>query len=426
MNQADGNRCSHELVDHFFRHEYARTVSVLCRQFGLKYLETIEDSVQKALLSAMQHWPHRGTPESPSAWISGVARNYMIDSLRHKKTERIREKLISDTEFASNEAIHTKHELPDSLLQMMFVCCHPALDRQSQIALSLKTLCGFSINEIASGLLMKPETVKKRLQRARSKLKSLKIKLQQPPLDELAGRLDSLHHVLYMMFNEAYSTSSGDAPIRDDVCEEATRICFLLSHHPIATPASYALLALMLLHSARLEARYDKHGLALMLDEQDRSKWDQRLIQHGMIWLKKASVPCSRYHLEAYLAVQHVSVNNINETQWTTVIALYDQLIAMQNSPVYRLNRAIAVAYNGQHCKAIEALQTLKSETFDGYYLLYCAIGKVYELSHRLQQAEENYSYALNHTHVKHQIATIRRQIEKKCRHLNEDLSSEH
>lgn len=415
MDQTDSNSStSHELVDHYFRHEYAKCVSVLCRQFGLQFFTTIEDAVQSALLSAMQHWPRHGVPESPSAWINRVACNRAIDVLRHKKTAiGIQALLKEDADWQYIDEDITGKELPDSLLQMMFVCCHPALDRQSQIALSLKTLCGFSVSEIASGLLMKPETVKKRLQRARAKLNALQIELEQPPIDELAGRLEAIHDVLYVMFNEGYSTSSGVTPIRDDICEEATHLCFLLANHSVATPTSYALLALMLLHSARLQARFDEHGLALMLDEQDRQKWDQTLIKHGMAWLQKASIPCSRYHLEAYLAMQHVSATHIEQTNWALIISLYDQLISLQNSPVYHLNRAIAVAFNGDCNKSIETLKKLQGETFSEYYLLYCAMGKVFELSGDMESARRSYGEALDYAKAPHQSKTIRRHIDK-------------
>ncbi|MDX1383729.1 MAG: sigma-70 family RNA polymerase sigma factor, partial [Thermoanaerobaculia bacterium] len=230
-------------------------MAVLTRAFGLARMDQVEDKVQEALLAAMTAWRQRGVPANPGGWIYRVARNRILDELRREQVHQ-RAMALAGADPAAieelTEAWLEEERLPDSLLRMMFVCCHPALDRRSQIAMTLKVLCGFSLAEVARGLLMSEEAAKKRVQRAKKTLAELDLELELPSDEELSARLAGVCEVLYLMFNEGYSTSHGVEPLRDDVCEEAARLCHLLCEHPLCgTPPTRALLALMLFHASR-------------------------------------------------------------------------------------------------------------------------------------------------------------------------------
>src|SRR5215471_18051969 len=273
------------LVEHFFRHEAGRLVAVLTRIFGWRHFDLVEDMVQATLMDALEAWRVREVPENPSGWVHRIAKNKILDALRRDRIgERVLGKWAADRPMheAGLDELFFDSEIEDSQLRMMFACCHPHLARENQLALTLKALCGFGNAEIGRALLVGEETVKKRLQRATRDLIDHQIALDPPAADELAERLDSVHQVLYLLFNEGYSSSDGEAAIRADLCEEAARLCHLLCSHPrFRTPATDALMALMLFHAARLESRLDQRGSVLLLEEQDRGKWDRRLIRRA-------------------------------------------------------------------------------------------------------------------------------------------------
>ncbi|HMF12367.1 MAG TPA: sigma-70 family RNA polymerase sigma factor, partial [Gemmataceae bacterium] len=265
------------LVEHFFRHEAGRLVSVLTRIFGWRHYDLVEDTVQATLLDALEAWRIRGVPDNPSAWVHRVAKNKILDSLRRDRIcERVLGELASTrpTNEEGLDNLFFDSEIEDSQLRMMFACCHPHLARENQLALTLKALGGFSNAEIARALLVGEDTIKKRLQRATRDLIDHDVALDPPAAGELSQRLDSVHQVLYLLFNEGYSSSEGESAIRTDLCEEAARLCHLLSSHPrFRTPSTHALMALMLFHAARLESRLDQRGSVLLLEEQDRGQW---------------------------------------------------------------------------------------------------------------------------------------------------------
>jgi RNA polymerase sigma-70 factor (ECF subfamily) len=272
------------LVEHFFRHEAGRLVSVLTRIFGWRHFDLVEDMVQATLLDALQAWQVRGVPDNPSGWVHRIAKNKILDALRR---DQIGRRVLG--EWAAGRPTHEEalddlffdSEIEDSQLRMMFACCHPHLARENQLALTLKALCGFGNAEIARALLVTEETVKKRLQRATRDLVEQQIALDPPAAGELAGRLDSVHRVLYLLFNEGYSSSEGDTAIRADLCEEAARLSHLLCCHPrFRTPAADALLALMLFHAARLESRLDQ-GFPAPLQKTPTGDWGCLSLQWG-------------------------------------------------------------------------------------------------------------------------------------------------
>jgi RNA polymerase sigma-70 factor (ECF subfamily) len=285
---------------------------------------------------------------------------------------------------------------------MMFACCHPHLARENQLALTLKALCGFGNAEIARALLVGEETVKKRLQRATRDLIDHQIALDPPAAGELAQRLDSVHQVLYLLFNEGYSSSDGETAIRADLCEEAARLCHLLCSHPrFGTPATHALLALMLFHAARLESRLDQRGSVLLLDEQDRGNWDQRLIERAQEFLARSAegTAISAYHLEAAIAYHHCTAKSCEQTDWPAILRLYDALLTLHRSPVYVLNRAIVLAQIDGPPAGIEALEAAGQDAALRHYHLFDAtLGDLYRRAGDLARARRHLEAARQKT----------------------------
>ena len=305
------------LVEHFFRREAGRLVAVLTRFFGWRNFDLVEEMVQATLLDALQSWRVRGIPDNPAAWIHRVAKNKILDSLRRVEITR---RLNRDWSLARPshddgiDDLFLDTAIEDSQLQMIFACCHPLLTRENQLALTLKTLCGFGTVEIARALLVTEETIKKRLQRATRHLSDHHILLDTPDATQLIDRLDAVHQVLYLIFNEGHSASRGEAAIRTDLCEDAAYLCHLLCMHPrCCTPTTRALMALMLFHAARLDARLDERGGILLMEDQDRTRWDQRLIKRAREFLDQSAegTSVSIFHLEAGIAMYHCSCANL-------------------------------------------------------------------------------------------------------------------
>lgn len=409
---------TNQLVEHFFRHESANLIAVLTRAYGVRRLDLVEDMVQVAMLQAMEEWKQRGIPENPAAWIHRVAKNRILESLRREKTF---EKAIalSGQSIEKQESIVDQwleeERLPDSLLRMIFVCCHPSLERKTQIALTLKTLCGFGISEIARGLLLPEETVKKRIQRAKTSLATANVRIELPSSDQLRPRLDVVHDVLYLMFNEGYSTSHGIEPIRDDICEEAARLCHLLCESNCSSPATKALLALLLFHAARLDARTDSDGAVILLEDQDRAKWDRRLIDSAQCWLaqSKADHPTT-FHLEAAIAMQHCISPSVEATDWGTIVLLYSRLLQIHESPIYALNRAIAMGQAGETREAMSQLESLRNrEDMKNYLLLDCAVARIHELQGNAAEAIDSYLVASSKAVALHEKELLQRKLRK-------------
>ena len=393
------------LVEHFCRHEAGRLVSVLTRFFGWPHFDLVEDMVQATLVEALQSWQHRGAPDNPSAWVHHVAKNKILDALRRQRIDR-----DALTQWAAShptvqvglDDLFLDSEIEDSQLRMIFACCHPHLARENQIALTLKTLCGFGNAEIARALLVSEETIKKRLQRARAELVEQSVSLESPPADEIAQRLDVVHQVLYLLFNEGYSASKGDSAIRTDLCEEAARLCYLLcSHEHLATPATNALMALMLFHAARLDARLDERGAILLMEEQDRSRWDQRLIRRAQefLHLSAEGTAVSPFHLEAAIACHHGTAPSYAETNWPAILGLYDALIRLQRSPLYLLNRAIVVAQIEGPDEGLRALDEIGQDpTLRQYHFFDATLGELYRRAGDLDRARQHFTVARQKT----------------------------
>ena len=338
------------LVEHFFRREYGRLVAVLTRTVGVRHLDVVEDGVQAAMMTALTAWTAHGLPEDPGAWLYRVAHNNVIDDLRRKSgRNRILAHAVDQLarESANVPGSHFSHEVADDTLRMLFVCCDDAIPRESQLVFALKTLCGFSVSEIAFRLFTSDANVYKRFARARDRLREMDPDLETPPLETLRSRLPAVQAVLYQLFNEGYLSSHAEEAIRRELCDEAIRLGTLLAEHPIgAVPETAALLALMHLHAARLGARRDGTGGLLLLEEQDRSLWDRERMRTGAEWLQRSATGnlFSKFHAEAGIAAEHCFAPSFEQTRWRKIAELYAMLERIDPSPLHTMNRAVAVA----------------------------------------------------------------------------------
>src|SRR5437867_2720970 len=316
-------------------------VATLTRIFGLEHLTLAEDVVQEALARALQTWPFYGIPKNPSAWIMRASRNLALDVVRRQKVFSDKEAeiihLMERPNPSPDTAVFAEEEIADDRLRMMFVCCHPLIPAEAQVALALKTLCGFSVTEISRAFLTTDAAIAKRLTRAKQRIREARIPFEIPAGGELARRLDGVLQSLYLLFNEGYKASSGDKLVREEICNEAIRLTGLLAEHPAGNQAkTHALLALMLLNVARTPAREDNQGNLLRLEEQDRKLWDQTMITRGMSHLRESAAggEASEYHLQAGIAACHATAVDYEATPWARILALYDRLMEFDDSPV--------------------------------------------------------------------------------------------
>jgi RNA polymerase sigma factor (sigma-70 family) len=375
-----------QVVEHCFRHESGKIISTLTRIFGIEHINRAEDVVQETLARALQTWPYYGIPQNPAAWITQVAKNLALDLIRrekifHNKEIEIARLIDQDSANTTAEnALIGEKEITDDRLRMMFVCCHPVLPQEAHVALALKTLCGFSPGEIARAFLTSEAAIAKRLTRAKQKIRDARVPFEIPAAKELEQRLDGVLQTLYLLFNEGYKASTGDQLIREALCYEAIRLGGLLAEHPAGNrPGTHALLALMLLNGARLQARLDHDGNILRLKEQIRSSWDQAMIARGLFHMMRsmAGDEISEYHLQAGIAACHCAAKDYESTDWPQILSLYDRLVEMNDSPVIVLNRAVALANVHGPRAGIEAVQTIQNrQELNSYYLLYAVLGE--------------------------------------------------
>jgi RNA polymerase sigma factor (sigma-70 family) len=327
-------------------------VAALTRIFGVHNLALAEDVVQDAFCRALEAWRVRGLPENPSAWLMATAKNRALDVIRRERTARTfapEMGRLLETEWTIAPLVDeafAAHSIHDEQLRMMFSCCDPRLSEDVQVALVLNILCGFGAHEIASAFLSGRSAVEKRISRGKKVLASSR-RLFDLADAEFASRLSAVGRALYLLFNEGYHGASGEAAVRVELCREAIRLTALLREFPAAaTPATDALAALMCLHAARLPARLDLAGDLTSLVHQDRSRWDTGLLAAGLALLERSAAgqELTAYHIEAAIAAAHATARSVEETDWPSIISLYDRLMALAPSPVVALNRAIAIA----------------------------------------------------------------------------------
>lgn len=403
-----------KMVDHLFRHESGKMVAVLTKMVGIENIDVAQDIVQDTLLKAMRLWSFDRMPDNPPAWLYTVAKNKAIDFLRARKAKNniSIEGLNNSTDPAEPDPFD-ESEISDSLLRMIFACCHPAIPEESQIAMSLKTLCGLSVQDISRAFLTSEDTIAKRIYRAKEKIRQEKILPEVPAAGSLTARLEVVLRVLYLMFNEGYNSSHPDQLIRKDICAEAMRLTHLLTlHHATNLPAPNALLALMCFQSSRFPSRIDANGNIITLRYQDRSHWNKSLIQKGRDYLDRASEGASFtvYHLEAAIAALHASAPSFEETDWLTVYDLYKVLYSINPSPVAALNKAIASSYAVGNESALESLRKIKG--LEKHHLYHAALGEVYRALGNALEAEQHFQLAIDLTNSKAERQLLIRKIE--------------
>lgn len=372
-----------DTIDHLFRHEAGRLVSVLVRIFGPHNLALAEDVVQDTLCQALETWKLGPRPDNPGAWLMKVARNRAIDIVRRQQyfksvsTDLTALLLSEGTLVPTIDSLLLETEIQDDQLRMMFACCSPEIPKQSQVALMLRTLCGFSVGEIAQSFLVPEKTVEQRLVRARKVLRTQGRLFEVTEDAQIVDRIGAVHQTLYLLFNEGYHGSHAQSTVREDLCAEALRLCKMLNEHPrTSTPKGRALLALMCFYSARLKTRIDSAGELITLEFQDRSRWNSELMAWGIHWLSESATgpEMSEFHLEAAIALEHCRATSLKDTDWVAIVKLYDALVLRNPSPVIALNRAIAIGQVQGASSGLEALERIRgAELLEDYPFFWAA-----------------------------------------------------
>ena len=387
-------------VDAVYRSDWGRIVATLIRQFG--DFELAEDAAQEAFTAAVDQWRTDGVPESPSAWIIQTAKHKAIDRLRRQT--RLKEKLEADPDFASEPIVEAPTldlgEIPDDRLRLIFTCCHPALSLEAQVALTLRTLGGLQTDEIARAFLVPTATMAQRLVRAKRKIRDAGIPFSVPDTSEMPERLDGVLTAIYLIFTEGYAPTRGESLVRIDLCAEAIRLGRLVTTllEPKPPAEATALVALMLLHDSRREARLDEDNNLVVLEEQDRTLWNRPQINEALVFVEEAlrGEP-GPFALEAAIASEHCKAARAEDTNWAQIVVLYNTLEQLMPSPIVSLNRAVAIAMAKGPQPALELIDELAATgELDDYHLLHAARADMLRRLGANEEAAESYKTALN------------------------------
>jgi RNA polymerase sigma-70 factor (ECF subfamily) len=403
-----------EQLSEIFKSEYSNLIAVLCNYYGLTDLQLAEDIVSDAFLRAMKAWSHKGIPKFPKAWLRKVAQNLLNEHYRRKNIykEKITPELV-----AGNQQTHvieiTDKIIEDSQLQMIFVLCDPELNRESQLCIALRILCGFGIEEIARALLSNKETINKRIYRAKKAIKERNRVETNLTSNQYVSRLDNVLRVIYLMFNEGYYSSVNEENIRHEICWEAMRLGLFLSRQKIFPKQKiYALMALMCFHASRLDARTSGENGNLLYHEQDKGKWNKDLIQKGRKYLNLSAVGnvVTKYHLEAAIAYWHTEET---KGKWNTILQLYNKLLTLEYSPIIAMNRTYALAQTNSIDKAIQEAHKLEIKDNHHYF---CLLAELYHMNNNIDKEIEYLNKAIEFANKENEKELINNKLEKACK----------
>jgi RNA polymerase sigma factor (sigma-70 family) len=398
-------------------------IAVLTRIFGADRIDLVEDVVQEALLRALELWRFQGIPDNPTGWLYTIAKRRALDLIRREETRSFLAEDIAyllRSEYAvlpTLDDLFSESAIQDDLLRMMFTCCDPRLPPETQVALILKILCGFSTHEIASAFIVSEETVAKRIYRGKMILRNANATLQWSPEVQTLSRLGSVLTALYLLFNEGYSSAKPNEPIRRDLIDESLRLTSILCEHTeTARPEVHAFAALLLLHSARVPSRLDSLGYTLALEDQDRSLWNQDRIKLGLEYLERSALgeALSEYHLQAAIAALHCTAASLESTDWREIVRCYDLLLSSTASPVVALNRAIAISRLEGPERGLTAIHEIdRLDTLKNYSLLPVTLGELHALTGRKELARSEFEHALTLASTPNEREVIERKIQK-------------
>jgi RNA polymerase sigma-70 factor (ECF subfamily) len=398
---ADETERVREIVDRTYRDDSRRVLATLIRLFG--DFDVAEEALHDAFVAAIERWPVDGVPRNPRTWLVSTGRFKAVDQLRRRAAfdDRFPEIERRITEAATQEPPLTDDgDIADDRLRLVFTCCHPALSTDAQVALTLHTIGGLTTEEIAHAFLIPAPTLAQRIVRAKNKIRDAKIPYEVPERPELAERLDAVLATLYLIFNEGYSATFGTSVTRADLCGEAIRLARLLVHL-LPEPEAMGLLAMMLLHDSRRPARASDDGELLVLDEQDRSRWNREQIREGLRLTESSlqSRSVGPYAIQAAIAAVHAEANHAGETDWAQIVALYDLLLNMHASPIVELNRAAAVAMKDGPARGLEIIDGLLARgALANYHLAHAARADLLRRLERTSEALAAYATALELT----------------------------